>query len=387
MRTRICVVTGSRSDYGLLYWPMKLLSQDPEIELQIAVTGMHLSPSFGESWRTIEGDGFSIAARVEMLLSGDSCVSVAKSVGIGVMGFADAIEHLKPDLMMVLGDRFEILAAVQAALFARVPVAHVCGGDVTEGAFDDSIRHAITKMAHLHFPSNSDAARRIVAMGEDPAHVYTVGSPGLDRIRQMRFLDRNGFFEAIGHTPRSRNILVAFHPATLDSLPISDQVEELLAALSALGPDTGMIITGSNADTAGQYVSIRLREFTTKRDGTAFHVTLGSDMYLNAMQHVDAIVGNSSSGLYETPAFGIPAVNIGDRQKGRPRASNVIDCRLERGSIHKAILQALATKRRPTWNPYGEGYASEGILKALKTVPDYSALICKKFVMSGMSNK
>jgi UDP-N-acetylglucosamine 2-epimerase (non-hydrolysing)/GDP/UDP-N,N'-diacetylbacillosamine 2-epimerase (hydrolysing) len=376
---KICVVTGSRADYGLLYWPMRLIAEDDDFELQVVVTGMHLSPAFGETWRQIEADGFAIASKVEMLLAGDSPVAVAKSVGLGVIGFADTFERLRPDLLMVLGDRFEILAAVQAALFARIPVAHVCGGDVTEGAFDESIRHAITKMAHVHFPTNADAARRLVAMGESPEHVHTVGSPGLDRIRRMTFMAREVFFDTLGVTPRARNLLVVFHPATLDSGDPLVQVEELLAALDTLGPEVGLLMTGANADTAGQRINARLQAFAEKHPNAVFRLSLGSELFINALQHVDAIVGNSSSGLYEAPSFGIPTVNIGDRQKGRLRAASVTDCVPERQAIRAAIDNALARGRQPTVNPYGDGHTGELMVEKLRRIPDFGVLIRKPF--------
>jgi UDP-N-acetylglucosamine 2-epimerase (non-hydrolysing)/GDP/UDP-N,N'-diacetylbacillosamine 2-epimerase (hydrolysing) len=311
---------------------------------------------------------------------------VAKSVGLGVIGFADAIDQLGPDLMLVLGDRFEILAAVQAALFSRLPVVHLCGGDLTEGAFDESIRHAITKMAHLHFPTNVQAAGRLVAMGEDPSQVHVVGSPGLDRIRRMVFLERSRFFEAVGLAPRSRNLLVVFHPTTLDAVSALDQVEELLAALAELGPETSLIITGANADTEGQRLNARLREFTESRDEAVFRMSLGSELFLNALNQVDAIVGNSSSGLYEASSFGTPTVNIGDRQKGRLRAPSVIDCAPARQDIRAAIAEAMARGRQTVDNPYGNGHAAEGILDVLRRVPDYAALLRKPFHEAGSSS-
>lgn len=376
---KICVVTGSRADYGLLYWLMRLIGEDGDFELQVVVTGMHLSPAFGETWRQIEVDGFSIASKVEMLLAGDSPTAIAKSVGLGVVGFADAYDHLRPDLLMVLGDRFEILAAVQAALFARIPVAHLCGGDVTEGAFDESIRHAITKMAHIHFPTNADAARRLVTMGESPEHVYTVGSSGLDRIRRMTFMAREVFFDTLGATPRARNLLVVFHTATLENSDPLLQVEELLAALDTLGPEVGLLMTGANADTAGQRINARLKDFAEKNSNASFRMSLGSELFINALQKVDAIVGNSSSGLYEAPYFGIPTVNIGDRQKGRLRAASVTDCMPERQAIRAAIENALTRGRQPTVNPYGEGHAADLIVEKLRRIPDFGALIRKPF--------
>ncbi len=377
---KICVVTGSRADYGLLYWPMCLIAEKDDFELQVVVTGMHLSPAFGETWRQIEADGINIAAKVEMLVAGDSPVAVAKSVGLGVIGFADVFARLRPDLLMVLGDRFEILAAVQAALFARIPVAHVCGGDVTEGAFDESIRHAITKMAHIHFPTNADAARRLIAMGENPEHVYTVGSPGLDRIRHMSFMARAEFFDTIRLTSMARTLLVVFHPATLDRSDPLEQLEELLAALEDLGSQVGLLVTGANADTAGQRINARLQAFAESHPNAAFRLSLGSELFINALQHVDAIVGNSSSGLYEAPSFGIPTVNIGDRQKGRLRAASVIDCAPERQAIRGAIDIALARGRQLTVNPYGDGQAAELMVDKLLRIPDFGALIRKPFI-------
>lgn len=378
-KRRICVVTGSRADYGLLYWPMRLLAEDPEFELQVVVTGMHLSPAFGDTWRQIEKDGFAIAAKVETLLAGDTGVAIAKSVGLGVIGFADAIDRLQPDLMLVLGARFEILAATQAALFAKIPVAHFCGGDVTEGAFDESIRHSITKLSHLHFPTNADAARRLLAMGENPAHIHPVGSPGLDRIRRMAFMARKEFFDALAFIPREKNLLVVFHPATLDNSDPLAQLEELLTALEALGPEVGLIITGSNADTAGQRINVRLQGFADSKANAVLRMSLGSELFINALQHVDAIVGNSSSGLYEAPSFGIPTVNIGDRQKGRLRAASIIDCVPERQAIRGAIDKALARGRQPTANPYGDGHAAEAALQTLQRIQDFRALLKKPF--------
>lgn len=382
-RRKICVVTGSRADYGLLYWPMRLLADSADFELQIVVTGMHLSPAFGETWRQIGQDGFAISARVDMLLAGDSAGSVTRSVGLGVIGFADVIDRLQPDLMMVLGDRFEILAAVQAALFAKLPVAHICGGDVTEGAFDESIRHAITKMSHLHFPTNRQAAMRLAAMGEDDTHIFVVGNPGLDRVRRMDFMLSETFFRAVGLQPRQRNLLVVFHPATLDASGTLGQLDELMAALDDLGDDVGLIVTGSNADTEGLQMSARLREFSEARSNAVFRMSLGSELFLNALRHVDVVVGNSSSGLYEAPSFGTPAVNIGDRQKGRLRAASVIDCEPQRGAVGEAIAAAFRHGRRQVENPYGDGHAAEAILDALRRVPDYGALLRKPFCVYG----
>lgn len=378
-RRRICVVTGSRADYGLLYWPLKLLADSEEFELQIVVTGMHLSPAFGETWRQIESDGFTISARVESLVAGDSACSVSKSVGLGVIGFADVIQYLRPDLLVVLGDRFEILAAVQAALFAKVPVAHLCGGDVTEGAFDESIRHAISKMAHIHFPSNVDAGKRLMAMGENPDHVHIVGSPGLDRIRRMQFMPRDAFFKLVGLMPGKQNLLVVLHPATLEDGVALEQTNNLLQALTAIGPDVGLLLTGANADTDGQIINARLQAFASTTPNAVFKMSLGSELFINALKHVDAIVGNSSSGLYEAPSLGLPTVNIGNRQKGRLRAPSVIDVQSNPESIVSAVKRALSAGRTKPANPYGDGYAAEKILDTLRQIENLPSLVQKPF--------
>lgn len=376
---KICVVTGSRADYGLLCWPMRLLRDDPAFELQTVVTGMHLAQEFGSTVREIEADGFPVSARVEMLISGDTPTAVAKSVGLGVIGFADAMARLRPDWLLVLGDRFEILAAVQAALFARIPVAHLCGGDITEGAFDDAIRHAITKMAHVHFVTNSLAERRLLQMGESRQNVHNVGSTGLDRIRRMERMQRRSVFDAIGLKPRERNLLVTFHPATLDKQASVDQLDELLAALDTLGDDKGLVLTGPNADTEGRTMTQRIVAFAESRDNAAFCVSLGHHLYLNALAQVDAVIGNSSSGLYEAPSFGIPTVNIGDRQKGRLSAASVIDCAPERAAIVEALARAFELDCSDVVNPYGDGESSARIVEVLKGIDDPTALIRKCF--------
>ncbi len=311
---RICVVSGSRADYGLLAPVMRLIRDDPDLELQVVVTGMHLSTEFGFTYRRIEHDGFKIDGRVDSLQHGDDVAAVTRSIGFGVIGFADVLQRLRPDLLLVLGDRFEVLAAVQAALIARVPVAHLCGGDSTEGAFDEGIRHAITKMAHLHFATNDAAFRRLRQMGENPDHILLAGSPGLDQIKAVPRLGRHETFRAIGMEPRRRSLLITFHPETLATTRAVEQIDELLAALDGLSPDHGLIFTGPNADTEGRALTRRIEDFTADHENAVFRVSLGQKLYLSALAQVDAVVGNSSSGLYEAPSFKLPTVDIGDRQ-------------------------------------------------------------------------
>ena len=380
MATRkICVVTGSRAEYGLLYGLMKGIHEDAGCQLQVIATGMHLSPEFGLTWRVIEEDGFRIDEKVEMLLSSDSPVGIAKSVGLGVIGCAEAIDRLRPDLLVLLGDRFEILAAAQAALVARVPVAHIAGGDSTEGAFDEAIRHSITKMAHIHLVTNEAAARRVRQLGEDPAHVHNVGSPGIDQIRRLKLMNREELAQSLGFSFRARNFLVTFHPVTLDATPAALQFGELLAALDRLGPDAGLIFTKPNADTDGRTIIAMIDDFVATRPHARAYTSLGQLRYLSAIAQVDAVLGNSSSGLYEVPSLGKPTVNIGDRQKGRLQASSVLNCGAVADEIAAAIAEALQRDCSGTVNPYGDGQSSARILKLLKEVAEPKELLKKHF--------
>lgn len=375
---KICVVTGTRAEYGLLYWLMKKVQDDKQLQLQTVVTGMHLSPEFGLTYRQIEKDGFIIDEKVEMLLSSDTVVGITKSIGLGVIGFADALQRLKPDLLVVLGDRFEILAAVQAALIARIPVAHLCGGDTTEGAFDESIRHSITKMSHFHFVTNDVAARRVAQLGENPEHVFNVGSTGIDNIRQLQLLDRNELEIQLGLQFRKRNLLITFHPVTLELESPLVQFQELLDALASFGEQTGLIFTMPNADTEGREIINMINEFVAIHDNAHAYVSLGQLRYLSVMSQVDAVVGNSSSGLYEAPSFAIPTVNIGDRQRGRLQAASVINCKPAAGEIKQAIEQALTLDCSGVVNPYGQGGSSEEILNIIKRIDIKAGDILKK---------
>lgn len=378
-KRKICVVTGTRAEYGLLYWLMKEIQNDEEFELQIIATGMHLSPEFGLTFQTIEQDGFKINEKVEMLLSSDTPVGIAKSMGLGTIGFADAIERLSPDLIIVLGDRYEILSVVQAALIAKVPVAHIAGGDITEGAVDEQIRHSVTKMSHLHFVTNEQAKNRVKQMGENPDHVYNVGSPGIDQIKRLELLSKEEFEASIGFKLRKRNLLVTFHPVTLDIQSPSDQFEELLKALDNLGNEVGIIFTKPNSDTYGRVLNQMIDEYVQERSNTVAYTSLGQLRYLSAIQYVDAVVGNSSSGLYEVPSFSKPTVNIGDRQKGRLQATSVINCNTTEIDIEKAIVRAFDKDCSDTVNPYGDGNSSNRILNILKEHKDYKQLIQKHF--------
>ena len=320
----ICVVTGSRADYGLLYWLMKDIQADRDFQLQLAVTGMHLAPEFGLTYQAIESDGFKIDARIETLQA-DTPAGIAKSIGLGVTGFGAAFDALHPDLVVLLGDRFEIFAAAQAALIAKIPVAHIAGGDTTEGAYDEAIRHSITKMSHLHFVTHADAAWRVKQLGENPSHVFNVGSPGIDYIKRTRLLSREELEHQLGVQFRPRNLLITFHPPTLDAEPAATQFQALLTALDRLpASEFGLVFTKANADTGGRALNRMINDYISTRFHARGFASLGQQRYLSLMAQMDAVVGNSSSGLYEAPSLKIPAVNIGDRQKGRLMPDSVM---------------------------------------------------------------
>lgn len=378
-KRKICVVTGCRADYGILYLLIKGIKDDSELELQIIATGMHLSPEFGLTWRIIEEDGFRIDAKVEMLLSSDTSVGVAKSIGLGVIGCADALDRLQPDILLLLGDRFEMLAAAQSALVMRIPIAHIAGGDTTEGAFDEAIRHSITKMAHLHFVTNEESARRVCQLGENSSHVYNVGSPGIDQIKKLKLLSREEIEKRLDFRFRERNLLVTFHPVTLDIQPASVQFQELLSALDTFGEETGLILTKPNADTEGRVICSMIDDYENSRPNAKAYTSLGQLCYLSCIAQVDAIVGNSSSGLYEVPSFSKPTVNIGNRQKGRLNAFSVINCEPESGAIARAIRNAFVKDCSNTLNPYGDGNSSSRIIEILKMTGDYRSLLKKSF--------
>ena len=357
------------------------VKDDPELALQVIATGMHLSPEFGLTYQEIEKDGFQINRRVEMLMSSDTPVGVAKSMGVGLIGFADALSDLRPDLLVVLGDRFEIFAAAAAALIARIPVAHVHGGETTEGAFDEAIRHSITKMAHLHFVAAEDYRRRVIQLGEHPDRVFLVGGLGIDNIKRQTLLSRDEFEDAIGFKLGKRNLLITFHPVTLERATSSGQMGELLAALELL-EDTHLIFTMPNADTGSRVLFEMIRQFAANRTNARVFTSLGQLLYLSCIMHMDGVLGNSSSGLTEVPSFRKGTVNIGDRQRGRLKADSVIDCDPNRRSILTAIQRLYSPEFqrivKKTRNPYGEGGASERIVHVLKTA-SLNELIKKPF--------
>jgi GDP/UDP-N,N'-diacetylbacillosamine 2-epimerase (hydrolysing) len=370
MTRKICVITGTRAEYGLLRWVMQGIKDDPELSLQVIATGMHLSPEFGLTYREIEKDGFQIDRKVEMLTSSDTPVGIAKSMGLGLIGFADALNELSPDLIVVLGDRFEIFAAVAAALVARIPVAHLHGGEATEGLIDEAIRHSITKMSHLHFVAAEEYRQRVIQLGEQPERVFLVGGLGVDSIKRLNLLDRAELEASLDFKLGQKNLLITFHPVTLETATAVDQMEELLAALAEL-KNTQLIFTLPNADTDGRALMKMVEQFVAQHPNARAYTSLGQLRYLSCIAQVDGVVGNSSSGLAEVPSFKKGTINIGDRQRGRLQAASVINCEPSRQSIEAALKRLyfadFQVSLSQVLNPYGEGGASEKIIASIKS--------------------
>lgn len=383
-RRKIAVITSSRAEYGHLFWILKGIKEEPSLQLQLAVTGMHLSSEFGLTVKEIETDGFSIAERVEMLPSSDTEEATATSMGLGIIGFAKAYSRLKPDIILVLGDRFEIHAAVSAAIPFKIPVAHIHGGEATVGAFDEQFRHAITKMSHIHFPATERYKRRIIQMGEDPKKVFCLGAPGIDNVVKLDLLTRESLCEEL-NIPNDKQIGVAtYHPVTLEFNTAEKQIAELLAALKKFR-NVYWVLTFANVDPQGRVINKRIGQFVKGHPGIGkFYKSLGRVKYLSLLKNAVIMVGNSSSGLIEAPAFKLPVVNIGDRQKGRIKAANVIDAKeCKKEVIEKAIKKAISVKFRDSLkdlkNPYGKGDASEKIVEKLRTISLDDNLIKKSF--------
>lgn len=369
MSRRVCIVTGTRAEYGLLRGVIAGVAESADLTLQIVATGMHLSARFGETWRDIEADGWQIDARVPTLSDDDTPAAIADAIGLGVAGIGAAITRLTPDVMVILGDRFEIFAAAVAALVARVPVMHLHGGEISEGAYDDALRHAITKLSHLHCVAAEPYRRRVIQMGESPEQVLVVGGLGVDALSRIAPMARSALEASLGITFGSRNLLVTFHPATLEEETSRRQVDELLAALEPLA-DTHLIFTLPNADTGGRDIAAALTRFVASRPRAWAFASLGQERYLSCLRHVDAVVGNSSSGLLEAPTVGTPTINIGDRQQGRLKADSVIDCAPVRHDIAAALERVydpvFRAQLSSVVNPYGAAGASARIVEILR---------------------
>jgi UDP-N-acetyl-D-glucosamine 2-epimerase, UDP-hydrolysing len=367
---KICVVTGTRAEYGLMSRLMKLIQDEKELQLQIIATNMHLSPEFGLTYKEIEADGFVIDKKVHMLLSSDTSNATVKSAGLGTIGFADAYEDLQPDMIMVLGDRYEILAAVSAALLYKIPVVHLHGGEITEGAYDDSIRHAVTKMSHLHFTSTEEYRQRVIQMGEDPGNVYYVGALGCDNIRTVPLMTKKELEQSIRFSVDRNTILVTFHPVTMEEGTAEEQFSALLNALDEV-PDLRIVFTMPNSDTDGRIISDMIKGFVEQHsDRSVYFTSLGLKRYLSALQYIGGVVGNSSSGIIEVPSFHIPTLNIGDRQKGRTAAESVLNCLPVKKDIKQKLQLILDNnyreKLKDIQNPYDKPGTAIEIVRILK---------------------
>jgi len=361
---------------------MKEIEADQDLTLQLIVTGTHLSPAFGNTVTVIEDDGFPIDARVDLEIGDDSSSGIARSLGLAVSGIAEALEKLMPDIVVLLGDRYEILGAAQAAMLARIPIAHIHGGEITEGAMDDAIRHALTKLAHLHFVAAEDYRTRVVQLGAIPERVITAGSPGLDYIDRMNLMDRADLETELDLPSGQAFFMVTFHPETLDESTPGDVVKAMLAAFDQF-PNDRIILTGVNADPGHGVIAHLLNEYAADhKDRVSLHHSLGQRRYLSAMKYSSAVIGNSSSGIIEAPAFEVPTVNIGGRQKGRLRAPSIIDCRGQVEEISAAIRRAqdpeFRRRLKHMKTPYGSGGASRIIKRHLKTA-DLATLARKSF--------
>ncbi|WDI43865.1 UDP-N-acetylglucosamine 2-epimerase [Bremerella sp. P1] len=384
VKRRVCVVTGSRADYGLLVGLLTRLQNDNDLDLQLVATGMHLSPEFGMTCQQIEEDGFQIDSKVEMLVSSDSDIGVAKSMGLGVISASDALQSLSPDIVLVLGDRFEIFSFVLAAYYLRTPVAHIHGGEVTTGSLDDGVRHAITKLSTVHFVAAEPYRQRVIQLGESPSRVMCVGGLGVDNIVETQLLTRRELEAQLAFSLGAKSILVTYHPQTSKSTEVELDADALLAALSNLDDTVRIVFSRSNADTGGRKISQRIDQFVEQNASrAAVFTSLGQVRYWSLMREVDAVVGNSSSGILEAPTFHTPTVNIGDRQNGRVRCASIIDCPADSteilASIHKALTPDFRSVCERVENPLGVGGASDKIVKALKNLTDEDLKTDKTF--------
>jgi len=371
-KRRLCIITGSRAEWGLFYPLAKEIKKNKDLfNLQIVATGSHLSSKFGLTYKEIERDGFSIDRMVKILLPGDAERDIAKSVGMGIMSITDSIKLLKPDIVFLLGDRFETFAAAVVSLFLKIPIAHIHGGELTEGSLDDSLRHAITKMAYLHFVSTEIYRNRVIQMGEDAKRVFNVGALGLDNIKNAGLLNREEFQERINFKLGTKNILVTFHPSTCEKKKVSEeQFRSLLKAIDVL-PDTKSIFTKPGADMYSRMIIKLIDDYVSRHRGKAIAFeSMGRELYLSAIRFMDVVVGNSSSGIIEVPSFRIPTINIGSREKGRVKRDSVIDVSGDDGSIKKAFRKAFSEDFRERCknakNPYGDGKAAKRIVDIVK---------------------
>lgn len=370
MKKKFCIVTGARAEYGLFYPLLKIIQKEKDIKLQIVATGMHLSSEFGLTYRMIEKDGFKIDRKAKILLFGDTGIGVTKTVGLGIMKFASVFNSLKPDIVILLGDRFETFSAAVAAFIAKIPIAHLYGGELTEGSMDDAFRHSITKMSTLHFTSAKDYKRRVIQLGEGPERVFNVGALGIDNMRRLKLLSKDKLEKELNFNLTGKIALVTFHPVTLEDNTSKTQFNEILAALNSF-KDLKVIFTKPNSDINGMVIISLIDKYVRKNpEISAVFTSLGSIKYLSLMKYADVMLGNSSSGIIEMPSFGKPTINIGDRQSGRIAAKSVIQCAPKQECIKKALKKAFSRKFNRACakikNPYDGGLASKEIVAILK---------------------
>jgi UDP-hydrolysing UDP-N-acetyl-D-glucosamine 2-epimerase len=378
---KIAVVTTSRADYGHLYWTLKELENRPQINLQLVALGAHFSPAFGNTFKEIEADGFTIDERVECLISSDTDVGMAKTIGVAAIGLADVLGRMRPDILLLIADRYEMLAPASVALALRIPIAHIEGGDISEGAIDDAVRNALTKMSHVHFTTNENSRRRVLAMGEESWRVHQVGSPSLDNLRRRELISREELEADLELKFNQQTIVVAYHPVTL----ARDTVSESDAVFAALEKTTQQIVfCYPNSDAGSHQLIERAEAFCANRPNAHLFVNLNHLKYWSLLRYADLLVGNSSSGIMETPSIPLPTVNVGIRQKGREQARNVIDAAPETDTIWQAIEKGLSADFRESLtgmtNPYGDGHASERIAEILCRVPLGDKLLIKRHV-------
>jgi UDP-N-acetylglucosamine 2-epimerase (non-hydrolysing)/GDP/UDP-N,N'-diacetylbacillosamine 2-epimerase (hydrolysing) len=383
MKRRIGVVTTSRADYSHLYWPLRLLSEHPDVDLRLIAMASHLSPEFGSTIREIEKDGFPIAARIESLLSSDTDIGMAKGIGVAVLSLADTLGALRPDLLLLIADRYEMLAPAAVALSLRIPIAHIEGGEISEGAIDDAVRNALTKMSHIHFTSTEGARARVIAMGEEPWRVHRAGAPSLDHLCRSQLLSREEVESGCDIQLGTPTLLVAYHPVTLEH-DTTTEAAALFAALEQIGSQGTMqiVFCYPNADAGSRSLIERTRAFLTRHPSGKLFVNLDAVTYWSLLREVDVMLGNSSSGIMETASFALPTVNVGLRQKGRERARNVLDAEPDAASILARIAEArshaFGNSLQGMTNPYGDGHAAERIVEVLTATPLGQELLIKR---------
>lgn len=382
MKKNICIVTGTRAEYGLLCPLIKKINEDDKLNLQLVVTGMHLSPEFGLTYKQVEEDGYKIDEKVEILLSSDTSIGISKSMGLAIISFSEVFDRLKPDMVVVLGDRYEIFSAVSVASISRIPVCHLHGGETTEGAFDENLRHSITKMSYLHFTSTEEYRKRVIQLGESPDRVFNVGAIGIENIKKMNLLSKEELERSINFKLDKKYAIVTFHPVTLENNTAKNQFKELLLVLDKI-KDLKVIFTKANSDTDGRIINNMIDEFVlTNKERFISFTSMGSLRYLSAIKYSDVVIGNSSSGIVEVPSFNKPTINIGDRQKGRIQAKSIINCDPIKKEIENAIEKALSKEFleniKDVKNPYGDGNVSDKVIEKIKYFLENDKINLKK---------